>query len=161
MDMKKLNEMIELLMYKSYIDGFYRNQTFSLQSKPRKEAQEAKQKLIDFIKQNQKANTMTTIDGLREEAEKQLTNAGEYKWVHVDDSACYASKPVLTNAIVFMQYYGVIQDREEDLTCDAMFREILDSCGKGLNNAAKAITIKYMSEVIAYWEFEELKKLNK
>lgn len=104
---------------------------------------------------------MTTLDELREEAEKQLTNAGEYKWVHVDDSRFDAPKPKLSDAIDFMQYYGVIRDREEDLTCDTMFREILDSCGKGYNNVAKAITIKYMSEVIAYWEFNELKKLNK
>ena len=108
---------------------------------------------------------MTTLDELQkkwqQEAEKQLTNTGEYEWVHVDDSLLDPPKPKLCDAIDFMQYYGVIRDREEDLTCDTMFREILDSCGKGLQNVAKAITIKYMSEVIAYCEFDELKKLNK
>jgi hypothetical protein len=101
---------------------------------------------------------MTTIDELREEAEKQLIDKGEYEWVHVDDSSIHAPKPKLLDAIDFMQYYGVIRDSEEDLTCDAMFREILDSCGKGYNNVAKAITIKYMSEVITYWEFDKIKK---
>ena len=100
---------------------------------------------------------MTTLDELREEAEKQLIDKSEYEWVHVDDSSLDAPEPKLSDAIGFMQYYGVIYDRKEDLTCDAMFKEILCSCGKGLNNAAKAITIKYMSEVIAYWEFDELK----
>lgn len=104
---------------------------------------------------------MTTIDELREEAEKQLLDKGEYQWRHVDDSRLHVPNSKLTEAIEFMQYYGVIRDREEDLTCDAMFREILDSCGKGYNNVAKAITIKYMSEVIAYWEYNEIKKLNK
>jgi len=100
---------------------------------------------------------MTKIDELREEAEKQLIDKGEYKWVHVDDSLLDPPKPKLCEAIDFMLYYGVIRGSEEDLTCDTMFREILDSCGKGYNNVAKAITIKYMSEVIAYWEFDELK----
>ena len=144
-------------MDKSHFRGFYRNQSSSLQRKLYNEVQEEKQKLIDFIKSNQKVNTMKKLDELREEAEKQLLDKGEYKWVHVDDSLLDPPKPKLCDAIDFMQYYSVIRDSEEDLTCDAMFREILDSCGKGLQNVAKAITIKYMSEVIAYWEFDELK----
>ena len=158
MDMKKLDELIKSLIGESFWRGSMCHDGLAGSSY---EVEEAKQKLIDFIKQNQKVDTMTTLDELREEAEKQLTNAGEYEWGHGDDSCPHAPKPKLSKAIDFMQYYGVIRDREEDLTCDAMFREILDSCGKGYNNVAQAVTIKYMSEVIAYWEFEELKKLNK
>lgn len=93
------------------------------------------------------------------DAQLQLREFGVYNWQEVSDPD-FCAKPKIGGAdpINFMLEYEV-----GEWTTSNMLKEIFDKCnGKPGSSNAECIAIKYMSEVIAFWEADEYcKKFSK